>query len=158
MIKEITAIFLSLLPISELRGGILYSAVVGFSPLKAFFICTLANLLVSPLVFLFLSILHNFLIKFEAYEKFFAKTIKRLNKKTKQYERKHKVLGYFALSLFTAIPLPYTGSYTTSLIAWILGLNKVKSIVAISIGIIIAGILVTISVYGIKILFFGLRI
>jgi len=150
IMKEINAVFLSLLPISELRGGIAYAAVAGLNPIKAFLICTAANLLVSPLIFLFLSTLHKLLIKTKPYKKFFDKTLKRINKRTKDYEKKHRVLGYFALTLFTAIPLPYTGAYTSSLIAWVLGLKKNKSIAAISIGVIIAGIIVTISAYGIK--------
>jgi len=152
--KEIVAFFLSLLPISELRGGITYAALAGINPIKAFFICTTANLLISPLLFLFLSTIHNYLIKIKKYENFFNKKIKKINKKTREYEKKHKIMGYLALCLFTAIPLPYTGSYTATIISWILGLNKIKSIIAISLGVILAGIFVTISVYGIKFLFF----
>lgn len=153
MVKEIYAILLSLSPITELRGGLIYSSIVGFNPIKAFLICVSANLLVSPLVFLFLSTLHKTLLKISSYARAFNKTIKKLDKKVEAYEKKYNLIGYFALTLFTAIPLPYTGAYTSSIIAWLLGLNKTKSIIAINAGVIIAGILVTIFIYGLISLF-----
>lgn len=147
MQKELFAILLSISPISELRGGIAYAATAGINPIKAFFICTAFNLLVPFLVFGFLVSLHNLLMKIKLYERAFKKKIKAIDKKIQTYEKKHKTFGYLALTLFTAVPLPHTGAYTASLIAWLLGLNKTKSIAAISIGVIIAGVIMTILVY-----------
>ncbi|MEM4648236.1 MAG: small multi-drug export protein [Candidatus Pacearchaeota archaeon] len=149
MEKIVIAILLSLLPISELRGGLIYAIASGINPIFAFFICVIANMLVAPALFLFLSTLHNFLYKIKIYRKFFDAYIKTLNKKVEIYERKHRLLGYFALTLFTAIPLPFTGAWTSSFIAWILGLNKKKSIIAINLGVIIAGIIVLLFILGI---------
>jgi len=137
------AILLSLSPISELRGGIIYAIASGINPGIAFFVCVLANLLVAPLLLLFLSTLHKSLYKTQLYKRFFNSYINRIDKKVQSYEKRHKVWGFLALTVFVAIPLPMTGAWTGALIAWILGLNRKKSILAISIGVMIAGIIVT---------------
>jgi uncharacterized membrane protein len=59
-----------------------------------------------------------------------------------------KNLGFLALALFVAIPLPMTGAWTGALIAWLLGLKRWKSFIAIAFGVIIAGILVTLISVG----------
>ncbi len=141
--KIITAVLLSLSPISEVRGGLIYAIASGLEPILAFFVCVFANMLVSPLLFLFLLTLHKQLYKINLYRKFFDAYIKRMDKKVKAYERRHKLFGYLALTAFVAIPLPFTGAWTGTFIAWLLDLNKKKSILAISIGVIIAGIIVT---------------
>ena len=56
--------------------------------------------------------------------------------------------GYFALMLFVAVPLPVTGAWSGSLIACVLGLNRWKSFLAISAGIIIAGLIVLFVSFG----------
>ncbi|MEM2478939.1 MAG: small multi-drug export protein [Candidatus Pacearchaeota archaeon] len=139
----LVAILLSMLPISELRGGLIYAFASKLNPVLAFFVCVLSNLLIAPLLFLFLSSLHLALYKIKTYRKLFDAYIRSLDKKVEKYERRHKVLGYLALTLFVATPLPFTGAWTASFIAWILGLDKKKSIFAISVGVIIAGLIIT---------------
>jgi len=47
--------------------------------------------------------------------------------------------GFWGLMIFVAIPLPGTGAYSGSIAALILGMNKVKAFISISLGVIIAG-------------------
>ncbi len=56
--------------------------------------------------------------------------------------------GYLALAIFVGIPLPITGAWTGTLIAWLLDLNRKKSFIAIASGVIIAGVLVTLATLG----------
>lgn len=137
------AILLSLSPISELRGGIIYAIASGINPLVSFFVCVMANMLISPALFFFLSTLHLSLYKMKTYQMLFDRYIKSLDRKVRAYEKRHEVWGYLALTFFVAVPLPFTGAWTGSFIAWILGLNRKKSIFAISVGVIIAGIIIT---------------
>jgi uncharacterized membrane protein len=66
--------------------------------------------------------------------------------------------GYAGLILFVAIPLPITGAYTGTLGAWILGMDRRKTVLAVFGGVIIAGIIVaTVSILGIKALHFFLK-
>jgi len=151
MNKIALSFLLSLAPVSELRGGIAYGIASGINPFVAFFVCVLANLLISPLLFLFLSTLHNWLYRLGFYKKAFDVYARHVWKKARKYEKRHEVLGYSALALFVAIPLPTTGAWTATLIAFLLGLNKKKSIAAISIGIVVAGIVVTLlTLLGVK--------
>ncbi len=58
---------------------------------------------------------------------------------------------YFALSAFTAIPLPLTGAYSASIISRVLKLSFLKSLIAISIGNLIAGLIILLSISTLKI-------
>ncbi|MBP9019859.1 MAG: small multi-drug export protein, partial [Bacteroidales bacterium] len=56
--------------------------------------------------------------------------------------------GFWGLMIFVAIPLPGTGAYSGSIAALILGMNKVKAFISISLGVIIAGIIVALLTTG----------
>jgi len=61
--------------------------------------------------------------------------------------------GFWGLMIFVAIPLPGTGAYSGSIAALILGMNKVKAFISISLGVIIAGIIVALATTGVVKLF-----
>lgn len=69
----------------------------------------------------------------------------RIQKKAKKLEPQIDKYGYIALALFVAVPLPITGAWTGSLITWLLALNRKKSFAAIALGVLIAGIIVTLT-------------
>ena len=58
-------------------------------------------------------------------------------------------MGFLALVLFVAVPLPGTGAWTGCLASWLLGLERKKSILAIACGVLIAGIYVLLGTMGI---------
>ena len=137
---------LSMLPISELRGGIPLALAYGFSPLSAFLICTLANILIIPIVFIFLDKINVLFLHIKSYRTFFHKYLERSRQKLHKKVEKY---GYLGLMIFVAIPLPITGAYTGILGAWALGMDKKKAFAYIALGVILAGIIVTlISYYG----------
>jgi len=136
---------LSLFPLSELRGGIPYAVLVnGMDPLIAFFFCTVVNFLVIPFAFFFLETIHKFMLRFKLYKSFSDKILERARNKVKKVVTKY---GYFGLAIFVAIPLPLTGAYTGVLGAWMLGMDKVKSMIAIAAGVLTAGALVFLAMY-----------
>ncbi|MGB9707863.1 MAG: COG2426 family protein [Candidatus Pacearchaeota archaeon] len=143
------AMFLSLLPIAELRGGIPYAVALGIDPIMAFVFCTFANILVVPICFLFLQTLNKLLLNIKPYKKFFNIYIKSLRKRKEKVEKAYEIYGILALTIFVAIPLPFTGAWTGTFIAWLLGLKHIRSFFAISLGVIIAGIIVTLIAAGI---------
>jgi len=141
---------LSMLPISELRGGIPLALAYDYSPITAFLICTLANIAIIPIVYIFLETLNKLFLKVHWYNRFFHRTLEKaqhkIHKKVEEY-------GYLGLMIFVATPLPFTGAYTGVLGAWALGMSKKKSFAAIAVGVIIAGIIVTIvAYYGLHVL------
>ncbi len=142
------AIFLSVFPFSEVRGGIPYALYQGIDPLQAFLILTAANIIIIPFIFLFLDHINSFLMRIPLYRNFFERVVKRTRKKARGKIEKY---GYLGLTLFVAIPLPFTGAYTGALAAWIFGMRKKRRYLAIALGVLIASVIVTIvSYYGIS--------
>ncbi len=131
---------LCLLPISELRGGLPFALSQGIHPVAAFLMCVGFNMLVGPLVFLFLSTSHKILTPWQFYNRIFDIVVARARNKLKT---KVDRFGYWGIVVFVGIPLPVTGAYTGALGAWILGLNPKKSLLFIAIGVVISGIIVS---------------
>ncbi|MBN1524828.1 MAG: small multi-drug export protein [Spirochaetales bacterium] len=127
---------LSIFPLSELRGGLPVAVLNGMDPVIAYLFCVMLNLLVSPAAFLFMNTLHKILLRFTWYKNISEKLLNRARKKVEQGVSK---FGYIGLTLFVSIPLPFTGAYTGTLGAWVLGMDPKKSIIAVSIGVMIAG-------------------
>ena len=135
------SILLSMAPVSELRGGIPWAISQGVNIYLAYVICVLANIIVVPVIFLFLGSVHRNLTNIRIYKKVFDKFMERTRRKLHKKVEKY---GYFGLTLFVAVPLPITGAWTGTLGAWFFGMDKLKSTLAILLGVLIAGIIVTI--------------
>lgn len=138
------SMLLSLVPISELRGAIPYGYFNGIPLWLCFIICVIMNALVAPIGFLFFGTLHKLLDKWNFYHNLFERTVARARAKVETKVNKYGLLG---LMLFVAIPLPITGAWTGVIGAWVLGLDKKKSCLSIALGVLIAGIIVSIVVF-----------
>lgn len=151
-LRIIWAIILSMLPISELRGGlplaIIYANEHNISVISVFLLTVLANILVIFFVFYFLDNIHHLLLKIKFYKKFFDSYINRIQKKVDKFEKKYSAMGFLALTIFVAIPFPGTGAWTGCIISWFLNLDRKKSILSISLGVVIAGILILLGTLG----------
>ncbi len=140
-LELLNVIFLSILPISELRGAIPYGiAVSHLNPSVVFITSVASNMLVIPITYFFLDYIHHLLMPIGIYRSLFLKYVERTKNKAQRHVSKY---GYLGLMLFVAIPLPVTGAYTGTLAAWLLGVEKKKAILAISLGVLIAGVIVT---------------
>lgn len=148
-------IFFALLPIAELRGAIPVGVANGVPLLPAALISTAANLAVFPVFYFFIATVHKLFSKIEIYRSLFERLVERARRKVrKQVDR----YGYIGIFLFVAVPLPFTGAYTGVLGAWILGLEKKKTFLAVSLGVLTAGIIVTLVVFfGVESLAFFLK-
>ena len=140
----IYAFLITLIPAIELRGGILYGIGVGENPFLVFLVCTIANILLIFPTFFFLSYIFPFFEHLPIIQPLLEST----RRKTHPYVEKY---GFIGLAIFVAVPLPGTGAYTGALGAYLLGMKKRKAIPAIAIGVVIAGIVVTLAAIG----FFG---
>jgi len=136
----LTVFLLSVLPISELRGAIPYGLLTGINPVVVVVLAVLANILVIPIVFFFLDYLHHHFMRVSIYNNLFGKFIERTRHRAHKHVSK---FGYLGLTLFVAIPLPITGAYTGTVAAWLFGMDRKKSILALSLGVVIAGVVVT---------------
>ena len=138
------SILLGLLPISELRGAIPYAYFNEVPLALAFAIGVLSNALVPFIGFVFFETLHKLLDKWPFYHRLFEKTVTRARNKVSEKVNKYGLLG---LMLFVAIPLPITGAWTGTIGAWVLGLDRKKSILFILFGVLISGIVVSTVIY-----------
>jgi len=146
-------IVLSVLPITELRGGIPFALAQGINPFIAFIFCVAANIMVISFLFLFLDYFHVHLLKTKFYRRTFNAFLKKLRTHKINVEKNYQTYGFIALTIFTAIPLPVTGAWTATIIAWLLNLQRKKSFLAIAFGVIIAGIVVTLITLGVITMF-----
>ena len=121
---------LSLLPFYESRYVIPILILKNKGFLEVFFVSML-NLLVYPLVLIFLDKINMFFIKIKIYRKFYEKVINYVSKKKKIIEK----YGYIGLFLLVFLPLPGTGVYTASILTWLLRLDRKKAILFISLGV-----------------------
>ncbi len=141
----LTAFIISLMPILEIRGGMIAARLLEMPFWKAFLICYVGNMIPIPFIILFIRKIFEFLRRFS----FFRRIIEKLERKTEK--NKKKVLKYEAwgLLLFVAIPLPGTGGWTGALMAALLDIRLRKSLPIISIGVLIAGFIMSGLTYGI---------
>ena len=142
--RWIDVLFVSALPFSELRGGIPLALYLGFDPISAYILSVVGNFLPIPFLLLFLDVIDRLIMR-TPLSNIYAKIIERTEKKKKIVEK----YGYLGLIAFVAVPLPFTGAWTGSLLAFLLRLNRAKSILCILLGIMTAGVVVLAASLGI---------
>ena len=153
LILSITA-FLSFMPISELRGAIPFAIANGIPWYWAYLFAVVLNALVAPVCWIFLATIHKFLYGeseekgFRWYKNFFNHFVEKARSKLSE---KLEKWGWLGIAIFVAIPLPITGAWTGTLGAWILGVSKKRTMAAVILGVVIAGVIVTtVVVFGIE--------
>jgi uncharacterized membrane protein len=143
--KDVIIFIISLMPILELRGGMLAATLLHIDFIKALIICIVGNLLPIPVILIFLDYVLKILEKW----KVTAKVVRWLEKKVDSKRGQIDKYGYLGLVLFVGIPLPGTGAWTGTLLAIMLGLDKKKSFISILIGVFMASIIMSIISYGV---------
>ncbi|MFH1611869.1 MAG: small multi-drug export protein [bacterium] len=144
---QIVVLIVSMLPIFELRGAIpLAIGVYQLSPVMAFVLSVIGNIIPIIFLLLFLGWMSEYLSKHSYYfNRFFAWLFERTRKK---HNHKFEVWGSLALIAFVAIPLPMTGGWTGAVAAFVFGIPFKKALPLISLGIVIAGVIVTLASMG----------
>jgi len=143
--KNILVFIVSMLPIVELRGGLIAASILHVEFIKAFIICFIGNILPVPFILLLIEKIFDLLKKWNPTKKIVTK----LEKKTLSKKEQINKYGYWGLLLFVGIPLPGTGAWTGTLLAVLLKLNRKKSFLFITLGVLLAGIIMSILSYGI---------
>ncbi len=153
---ELIIFIVSLLPILELRGGLIVAGLLDVNLWVAFPICVIGNLLPIPFILLFLKKIFAMLKKTKAFRRMVEKLEKKAAVKSKKLQqtdekkKKRKILYQMgALFLFVAIPLPGTGAWTGALIADAVNMRIKHALPAIIAGVLVAGLIVAIFSYGV---------
>ena len=151
-VQVLIGLLLTVSPVFELRAGlpilIEYAVRNGVSVWPYFFLVLVLNIAVIFLVFLFFDFMHGMLMNVGWYGRVIGRVLGRLQRKVDKVKSGMNRWGYFALIFFVAIPFPGTGAWSGTLVAWVMGLDRVKSFFAIAAGIIIAGFLVLLISLG----------
>ena len=143
--KYILVFIISLMPILELRGGLIAAALLGLPPVPAYIISIIGNLIPIPLILWLLDYVFVFMKKHNILKKFVLFCERKGNEKKDKIEK----LGFWGLVLFVGVPLPGTGAWTGCLIATILRMDKKKAFLAAAIGVIMASIIMMLISYGV---------
>lgn len=142
--KEIVVFIISMIPILELRGGLIVSKLLQVPITTAIPICIVGNIIPIPFILLFIKQVFKWMKKI----KLFRGLIERLEKRAMSKSDNIKRYEFWGLALFVGIPLPGTGAWTGSLIAALLDVDFKKAILAELLGIAIATIIMSIFSYG----------
>ncbi|MCL2127017.1 MAG: small multi-drug export protein [Treponema sp.] len=142
------------MPISELRGAIPFAAANGIPLFLAFLFASACNVMIAPACWFFLATLHRHLYGEGAgkgvlwYKNLFDRFVERARKKLSPSLEKW---GWLGITVFVGIPLPFTGAWTGTLGAWVLGVSKRRTMLAVVMGVFAAGIIVSaVTAMGIK--------
>ena len=140
------AVFIiSMIPILELRGGLLAASLLKVSAAKAIPICIMGNIIPIPFILLFIRQIFKLMKKTKVFRGLIERLENRAMGKSDQIQR-YEFLG---LLLFVGVPLPGTGAWTGSLIASLLEVDIKKSSIAILCGLIMATVIMYVVSYGI---------
>lgn len=143
-ISEYGVIFIiSLLPILEVRGGLLAAVLLKVPELQAIPLCVIGNILPIPFILLFIRQVFKWMKK----AKIFRGLIEKLEKRAMGKSDSIRKYEFWGLLLFVGIPLPGTGAWTGALIASLLEMDIKKSSLAILCGIALATVIMYVFSY-----------
>ena len=137
--KELIIFIISMIPILELRGGILAAgpAFLNIPTWRAIPICLVGNLIPIPFILLLIRPIFAWLRK----TRLFRPLVEKLEKKAMSKSDRISRYEFWGLVLFVGIPLPGTGAWTGTLAASILDWDFKRSVIAVMLGVILAGII-----------------
>ena len=147
-INYLIVFFISMVPIIELRGAIPFATIMGLDPVWSYIICIVGNMLPVPIIYLFARKVLLWGKDKKYIGKFFTFCIEKGGKGGEKLKAKAGKGLFIALMLFVGIPLPGTGAWTGTLAASFLNMGFKKSIIAVMLGVIIAGIIMALASMG----------
>ena len=144
--EELCVIICSMLPIIELRGAIPMARFFNLPWWQAYLFSVLGNILPVPIILLFIKKFLTWASNSKI--KLLNKLANWLDRKVEKNRGKIEKYAFWGLCLFVAIPLPTTGAWTGSLVAAMIDMKFWKALLTAIIGVLVAGVIVTLIVYG----------
>ena len=141
---ELSVFLVSMLPLIELRGGIIVARLLNMDMWRAIFFCVLGNILPIPFILFFIKKIFHWMAKHHM-----GGIVDKMLKKAEKNRKKIEKYGFWGLTLFVGIPLPGTGAWTGSLVAAVFDMDLKKASLSILLGIILATIIMTTISYGV---------
>ena len=141
LINYLIIFFISMVPLIELRGAIPYAVSFGLPLLPSYIICIIGNMLPVPIIFLFARKVLEWGADKPVIGKFFTFCLEKGHKGGAKLQAKAGRGLFVALLLFVGIPVPGTGAWTGTLAASLLDMDFKSSVLAVLLGVILAGII-----------------
>ena len=150
--KYLWVFFVSMVPLVELRGSIIISQGLQLPVLSSYIVAIIGNMLPVPVIYLFARKVLVWGADKPVIGKFFSWCLEKGEKGGKKLQEKAGRGLFIALLLFVGIPLPGTGAWTGTLAASILDMDFKSTVVAVMLGVLLAGvIMMVLSFAGVSI-------
>ena len=149
--EELCVFFCSMIPIIELRGAIPLGAALGLPWWMSYFLSVVGNMLPVPIILLFVKKVLSFMSRCRV--KFFNKVANYVYTKAEKNRARIEKYSFWGVALFVGIPLPMTGAWTGSLVAAMLNMKFWKAVLSALVGVLFAGVVMTLISYGIAAIF-----
>ena len=150
MLKYLAVFFISMVPIIELRGAMPIALGMGIPFPVALAICVVGNMLPVPFIYFFARKVLVWGSDKKYIGKFFTFCLEKGEKAGKKLVSKTGRGGLFiALMLFVGIPIPGTGAWTGTLGASFLDMGFKSTVLSVSLGVVIAGIIMALGTTGV---------
>ena len=147
--KYLIVFFVSMVPLVELRGAIPISQGFQLPLLQSYIISVIGNMLPVPVIYLFARKVLEWGADKKYIGKFFTFCIEKGHKGGEKLKEKAGRGLFVALLLFVGIPLPGTGAWTGTLAASFLDMGFKKSVIAVLLGVLLAGVIMGIASAGV---------
>ena len=141
--------FISMVPLIELRGAIPFSQGWQLPMLQSYLIAIVGNMLPVPFIYLFARKVLEWGADKPIIGKFFTFCLEKGEKGGRKLQEKAGRGLFVALLLFVGIPVPGTGAWTGTLAASILDMDFKSSILAVMLGVLLAGIIMMLISAGV---------
>ena len=144
--KQLIVFIISMLPILELRGGLIAASLLKLPPLESYIIAIVGNVIPVPFILLLINRILRAMEKSRF--KLFNKIHSFLHKKIMKNKDSIEKYGFWGLVIFVGIPLPGTGAWTGAIIAAFLEMDRKKAFLGILLGMLMASIIMMIISFG----------
>ncbi len=147
--KYLIVFLISMVPLIELRGAIPYAVGFGLPLLPSYIIAIIGNMVPVPFIFFFARKVLEWGADKPVIGGFFRFCLEKGNKGGEKLQAKAGRGLFVALMLFVGIPLPGTGAWTGTLAASILNMKFKESVIAVILGVLIAGVIMGVLSMGV---------
>lgn len=144
---EWVVFLISMLPVLELRGGLIAASLLGLPWVKATVIAIIGNALPVPFIVYFVERILNILCERGPFKLLARKMVQKGRQGSQALTEKYPNSIWLGLMLFVGIPLPGTGAWTGALVAAFLRQKPRQSIFPIALGLVMATVIMLAITY-----------
>ena len=140
-VKYLMVFFVSMVPIVELRGAIPIAVGMGLPLAPAYILAVIGNMIPVPFIYFFARKILEWGKDKPVIGKFFTFCLEKGKAGGQKLQQKAGRGLFWALLFFVGIPIPGTGAWTGTLAASLLDIGFKKSVLAVTLGVLLAGII-----------------